>query len=194
MTTILISLVWFFLNHTAEPQPAEKSKSCISQSQKSNDSNTEKIRIWTGPWDNAMAVPSKSEFQIGQIVNEVLEDKTGGIWIATGDQGLCLITGNNYQYFTTANGLPDNEVLALHLDKSGRLWAGTASGLAKYEKGAFKILPIHQEPRQAKDSAVKPRINRIYEDKNGNLWIGTEGSGLFKYDGTNLINVIRGGC
>ena len=44
----------------------------------------------------------------------------------------------NYSHLTRADGLPDNNILALHLH-NGKLWMATESGLACYDLGTRKI-------------------------------------------------------
>lgn len=40
--------------------------------------------------------------------------------------------------FTTAEGLPNNAIHALHLDSRGILWIGTENGVSKMENGRFQ--------------------------------------------------------
>ena len=67
-----------------------------------------------------------------QRVNAFTEDKDGHIWIATG-RGLDKYSIHEYhQYFCADDtlGLPDNQVNTVFYSKKGRLWAGTADGVA----------------------------------------------------------------
>ena len=43
-----------------------------------------------------------------------------------------------WENFTTANGLPDNHVFCVLVDRN-RVWAGTENGLGLYENGTWKI-------------------------------------------------------
>ena len=51
-----------------------------------------------------------------------IQDRKGFIWIST-DAGLAMFDGTKFKVFTTADGIPDNEVLGLHFDaKTDRIW------------------------------------------------------------------------
>lgn len=57
----------------------------------------------------------------GLTVYKMLEDKEGFIWFAT-ETGLSRFDGTSFKNFSTADGLPDNEILDLYYDSMGRLW------------------------------------------------------------------------
>lgn len=194
------------------------------------------IRLWPGPQVLLTGANRGAEnLSISKSVQQVLEDRAGHLWIATGEEGVVFYDGQDYHSLNTAdglagnsvrtivqdaagqvwiatnagvsrrnangftnftreNGLPDNEVLTLHIDRSGRLWAGTRAGLARFENEVFITLPLYQEPRKEKPLPVRTAVKTIYEDKSGQLYFGTEGYGLFRFDGKNLVQVIKPGC
>lgn len=51
----------------------------------------------------------------GAIVYSVAEDKDGFLWFGT-ENGISRFDGTHFQKFTTADGLPDNEVLRSFVD------------------------------------------------------------------------------
>ncbi len=55
------------------------------------------------------------------IVYDILEDKTGFIWIAT-DQGVSRFDGKKFVNFSSKDGLTDNDVFKLFEDNEGRIW------------------------------------------------------------------------
>src|SRR5689334_19572326 len=54
-------------------------------------------------------------------IYDVLQDKTGFMWFAT-NQGVCRFDGHNFEQFTREDGLPDNEIVKLYLDKFNNVW------------------------------------------------------------------------
>ena len=80
-----------------------------------------------------------------QRVNAFAEDGDGHIWIATA-RGLNKYTVNDYhQYFCADEtlGLPDNQVNSVFYSKKGRLWVGTADGIAiRTDEGRFSRVPV----------------------------------------------------
>ena len=83
------------------------------------------------------------------------------------------------RHLTIKDGLPSNTVRSIFKDSRGVLWIGTDAGLCTFDGRDFKRFPLLNENRSNK-------VWAIAEDEAGNLWFGTYGSGLFKYDGRNL--------
>ena len=105
------------------------------------------------------------------------------VWLATSNLGVIHITGDvrqpstlKYENYSFHNRkLITNAVLCIHLDRFGRLWAGTEGGglyLYNRNKGEF-------EEKTRAYSIPGDVIVSIEEDKSGNLWLGTI-SGLVK--------------
>ncbi|MBQ8673021.1 MAG: response regulator [Bacteroides sp.] len=126
------------------------------------------------------------------VIN-IVEDTDGSIWLATRNCGIIHIEGDvrhpetlTYSNYSLMNGqLTVNSVLALHVDKRGRLWAGTeGSGLHLYnrEKNRF-------EEKSRDYNIPGDLIGSIEEDCSGCLWLGTN-NGLVKLNvgaDTNLF-------
>jgi len=85
------------------------------------------------------------------------------------------------RHLTIKDGLPSNTVRSIFKDSRGVLWIGTDAGLCTFDGREFKRFPLLSENRSNK-------VWTIAEDDAGNLWFGTYGSGLFKYDGRSLVS------
>lgn len=73
----------------------------------------------------------------GSIVYCMTQDTDGFLWFGT-ETGLSRFDGSKFVNFTTADGLPDNEILTLYGDKAGRVWiAPFRPSLCYYYKGKF---------------------------------------------------------
>jgi signal transduction histidine kinase/CheY-like chemotaxis protein/ligand-binding sensor domain-containing protein len=85
----------------------------------------------------------------------------------------------HFDHLGTENGLSELSSNCLLQDSRGFIWIGTADGLNRYDGYKFKIFR-----NDAKDTASigNNYIQDILEDKNGNIWVGTIGGGLNKYD------------
>src|SRR5579859_2839791 len=57
----------------------------------------------------------------GSIVYHCLQDAKGFIWFAT-DQGVSRFDGRNFRNYTREDGLPDNDILKLYLDRFDNVW------------------------------------------------------------------------
>ena len=77
------------------------------------------------------------------------------------------------------DGLSQSSPNCIFQDSRGFIWIGTEDGLNKYDGFTFNVFrPVQHDP----NSISNPRILAISEDKAGNLWIGTNGGGLNKYN------------
>lgn len=78
-----------------------------------------------------------------------------------------------YINYTTHSGLPQIQVMAVHQDPSGYIWAGTKSGIVKFNGESFEhFLP-------------KERIFKINSDSQGRVYVKTYDK-LFRYDGKEM--------
>ena len=65
------------------------------------------------------------------------------------------------------------------MDSKGFMWFGTHNGLARWDGLSFK----YYVPQQGNPKALShPTVYHMAEDTKGNLWLGTIGGGLNKYD------------
>lgn len=64
-----------------------------------------------------------------KIVLRFVEDQQGNLWFATVGGGLWKFDGVKFRKFTTAEGLPANDVWCVEKDDAGNLWVGTAEGM-----------------------------------------------------------------
>lgn len=128
-------------------------------------------------------------------VYSILKDKKGNLWFGTQAKGVCRYDGKSLTWFTE-KGLKGPAVLGLFEDSKGNIWFGNnGAGLFRYD-GKSLINFTEDKGLGNKDFRASgksglgslARIYSINEDNNGNLWIGTVDSGVWKYDGRNLTN------
>ena len=73
------------------------------------------------------------------------------------------------------NGASLNQTYCMLQDHKGFLWFGTMYGLVKYNGRTYKI--FKNDPADSTSISFDDIIS-LYEDKSGNIWIGTWGGGL----------------
>ena len=176
-----------------------------------------KENLWFGTSDGISIYDGKSftNFYLNFIMSSVrcvLEDKMGNIWFGS-SYGATKYDGKTFTNYSMAQGLPHNTILSIAEDKKGNIWFGTyGGGVSKYdgnrveaiEKGENIFLKDQQDLNKIKGKLVKSfknfntshglagnNIKCILEDKAGNMWFGTSGNGVSKYDGKSFTNYSR---
>ncbi|TAH07348.1 MAG: hypothetical protein EAZ13_06670 [Sphingobacteriia bacterium] len=140
---------------------------------------------------------TETEGYVPTTTNAIIEDKSGNLWFrhnlgitkyipsADGQSG-------SFIHFTAAEGLGDlgntNTILE---DKNGDIWftSQNGNGLIKYQpskKGHSGIFTQFTTDQGLASNSVLS----VFEDKQGILWIGTNG-GLSKYDGKAFQNFTK---
>ena len=80
-----------------------------------------------------------------------------------------LVEGYSIRVWRTEDGLPQNTVTSAVQTRDGYLWFGTHSGLARFDGERFEVFDTANTPEM-----TDPRINCLFEDERGTLWIGQE--------------------
>ena len=145
-------------------------------------------RVWVGSDDGGLMCYSPKEQRfVGYPHQDVLSkrnvhaltlDSDNNLWIGTYTDGvmvLNLATGQLRQYMQTSsvNSLDNSSSYAIHLDRHGRIWVATMEGLNLYDKQHDAFVRI------GKTHAITIDID---EDKEGNLWLASQGEGLWLYN------------
>ncbi len=73
--------------------------------------------------------------------------------------------------FRDRDGLPQNTVHALLIDRQGYLWAGTQDGAARYDGRQWRRFDL---PNRGRSNFVRAML----ESEDGSLWFGTQAGGL----------------
>lgn len=110
------------------------------------------------------------------LINCVAQDRYGYIWVGT-EYGLNKFDGYNFSSYlynsTDPNTITDNTITDFLVDRSGRLWIGSAKGLMRYDyrKNNFVRYPFPDGRR--------PRVYSLIESRQGDILIGSAGYGLY---------------
>ena len=162
-------------------------------------------------YDRSNGLTAESVFMI-------TEDDTRHTWMATREQSLLKLRSETFTYYGNDKGMGTGTVFPIMEDHAGNIWVGsTEDGVYKYDgvisravlnNGLPFIRPAaFAEDREkntwighgsgltcmAGDRAIKQmlpgiRVRALLYDSKGNLWIGTWGKGVYRYDGKEMTN------
>jgi ligand-binding sensor domain-containing protein len=116
-------------------------------------------------------------------ITGIVEDSLGNIWFGT-YLGLTKFDGLTFTTLTKEDGLLNNEIWNLIIDKNGLFWIGTNEGLCTFDGSNFEIITFQKATiNSPKTIYSNTRISGLVEDHDGNIWFGTDGFGVYKYNG-----------
>lgn len=152
-------------------------------------------KIWMGTWGEGVILRDRKfgdnyhlkteKNKRGAIssnyILDIFEDSEGAIWIGTEGGGINYFDKSFRNFhFIDDQDLPRDVSLyqtrAITKDKNKNLWLASGSGkLIKYcEENNFKTVPLDSILGFQKNL----RINSLYTDEEGGVWLGTHGRGI----------------
>ncbi|HXM40286.1 MAG TPA: two-component regulator propeller domain-containing protein [Bryobacteraceae bacterium] len=136
-------------------------------------------RIWCGTSGGLFEVLSASGFRPQPLpgldrlaITDIKEDAGGDLWVATNGGIYVLGKDGAVQFIAKEDGLPNEWVNALLLDRAGRIWAGTRGGLAvmRHADAAGK----HGVQRVFRsDGLAELNVMALAQAPDGAIWMGT---------------------
>jgi len=132
---------------------------------------------------NGKSVENELTNHIGEARVRCIENGTDGDrWLGmfTNDLGLIRVSkGGKITSFTKENGMPSNEIRCVSLMQNGSIMVGTNNGLAVIS-GERVIRTV------TADDVLNAVFLDLEEGKNGEIYVGTDGDGIYVVDGNNI--------
>jgi diguanylate cyclase (GGDEF)-like protein/PAS domain S-box-containing protein len=126
-----------------------------------------------------------------QVVTAVRRDRRGRLWVGTQDAGLDRLEEltpagarfAHYRHDPINPGSPSHDdIFGLAEDASGNLWMATYGGgvsVLNHDTETFR----RYEHQSSNDNGLATNLlTRVFVDRRGNVWIGSDGHGLQRYD------------
>ena len=150
-------------------------------------------RIWVAGNDGGLSCYQRGQRQEPLPVQQQLQHlNVHGLcadgdllWIGTYADGVYQLNTVNgtLRHFTAADdGLTDDNSYVIFRSEKGTLWVATMEGLCRYDAARNVFLYEVHLPAVTID---------IDEDQKGRLWLSTQGSGLYRYDGNKQLKAYR---
>lgn len=116
------------------------------------------------------------------LIRSFSHDAAGNLWVGTVQNGIDILSAEDGKFYNIFNGsfqglhFRSNSIVKLYSDKSKNMWIGTwGDGVFLLKRGTSEFIPI------SKGKTSSDIILDIFEDSQGNIWIGTE-NGLDIYN------------
>ena len=143
--------------------------------------------IWIGSGLGSLAKFDGSDFTVfsgygiaGSAIS-IAVDAGNNIWCGSQNAGLTKFDGITSTVYNTSNSqLPSNEVRSIAVDNVGKIWVGTAAGVAIFYQDNWQVF------NTSNSNLPHNWIYAFAQDNDGVLWVGTAG-GLAKSDGVNWL-------
>ena len=119
-------------------------------------------------------------------INEITEDASGNIWLATG-KGVSRYDGTHFTNYTTEHGLSNEYSVKIKIDPSGNIWVVGLTGISKFN-GSNLI----QYSSEMGFYGVDLGRMELVSDHLCNVWFTVHG-GIGKYDGHEFTYFIKPG-
>ena len=101
----------------------------------------------------------------------VLVDARQQVWVGTSGEGLFQFVAGNFQPVAETAKI-GRQIYALFQSRDGKVWAGGKNGLGGFDGQSWSFYA-------AAEGLPPNAVRALAEDAQGNLWIGTDGGGLF---------------
>ncbi|MEE9364427.1 MAG: two-component regulator propeller domain-containing protein [Cellulophaga sp.] len=121
-------------------------------------------------------------------INALHEDTQHQIWIGTLGSGINIFNPTTKSFTKIKDSLKHLSNIILTISKSSdknKLYIGGEKGVSKIDIQTKKISQI-KYINNGNPIPFTKQVISVYEDKNKNLWIGTEGDGLYFYNNNTL--------
>lgn len=123
--------------------------------------------------------------QLALHIRELYRDRRDRMWIGTRYDGLWVFEPGNgwlkhyYHIPNDTTSLPDNQVVSLMEDRSGKIWIGTPYGLGVLDPTTGLVRNYRHNPANP-NALPDRRVLDIYQDLAHRIWLAT-GNGLALY-------------
>jgi len=132
-------------------------------------------------------------------VSAIYKDTQGAVWLGTMENGTFRYDGKSFERIT--NSTTQGISRSVFQDHSGQIWIPQNGKAMFYWKDTSTKLSANRELINFSEEYLKnyPETSNkdlltgaqcIEQDSNGDIWFGSFGGGLYRYNGTTVTNIL----
>jgi ligand-binding sensor domain-containing protein/signal transduction histidine kinase/DNA-binding response OmpR family regulator len=161
-----------------------------------------KQNIWLSSWNEGIFLLKKGSRNFinyntrntpdlaSDNIMSIAQDSRGVIWIGTFSKGLHYYSPSDGQFHhcnsKPFNNIMNSDIRKVMVDSDDAVWVGSTTGLYKVSTSDFVVFSVNslrdKMSEKFKNHKSTHTINTLYEAGNKEIWIGTDGAGLFSYN------------
>jgi ligand-binding sensor domain-containing protein/serine phosphatase RsbU (regulator of sigma subunit) len=134
--------------------------------------------VWVAADNGLLRIDKNNQFKLFREkeglssirIQALCEDYEGNIWIGTYGGGVCMFRNEAIVTYSTRDGLSNNKIYAVLNTSKNLLLAGSLNGIDYFDGEKFTRVKEHELLNQS--------ITFLLEDRNGYIWVATEGDGV----------------
>ncbi len=121
-------------------------------------------------------------------VFHIIADSENNLWFATDADGIFKYRENMFTYYDKISGLTNPSIMGIVKTGKNEVYAAGYGGVLHKITKENTIESIKESDPELSNS----RINCLFADDKDNIWIGTVGNGVWKYNSTTGLKKIKG--
>jgi len=148
-------------------------------------------RLWVGRFQGLVRLDPEGDgwretaySSVHGPVTILLGTNDGELWVGTRHHGVCHLAANGkVTHWTTTEGLPNDAIRSMFIDDEQNLWIGMLNGgLNRWRRAP--IIPYGKPEGLPAEYAAN-----VLTMRNGDMWMGTWGKGLYRMHNGRLSNM-----
>jgi signal transduction histidine kinase/ligand-binding sensor domain-containing protein len=118
----------------------------------------------------------------GSFIIKIFCDSKGRIWCST-TKGVARLNTSQLELFQTRDRVKLEAIaIAIGEDNRGNIWLGTNFGTLRFTDTSINVV-------RRKNGLTDNIVYCLLKDAEGNLWMGTDGEGIFRYSGGPFVSL-----
>lgn len=131
------------------------------------------------------AIPDPDQLIKHDFIKDIFQSDDEKLWLL-GNKAVYVYQHGRYSvYKVDGNTAFLETALSLLVDKNENIWIGSSKGVYRIKNGSITHLT-------SANGFSDKTVNKIFQDKENNIWFATDGEGIFRYSGDMFTSIGSG--